>query len=337
MINDLLIMNFKSIKDLSIKCRRINLFIGKPNTGKSNILEALSLLSWFGNQKVQLGEYVRFQDMSDLFYDELTDDPIEMIMATENTGVNVRVEFRNEVCRASFTESIKDVEYDGSQDFDYSGKYLGGTGRVPDFNFIKSYKFRRREEFPEEFSSFLMPPYGSNLFSVVKGNRKLRTSMARFFNGFGFRLVLRRQDKTFEFQKRIEDEDIDLVSQYPYVLASDTLQRMVFYTIAIESNENSSLIFEEPESHAFPYYTKYLGEKIAFDKSNQYFIATHNPYLLLSILEKADKNDVNVLVTYFQDYETKVKCLAEEAISDLMSYDPFANLDVFIDHREEKQ
>ena len=38
------IKNFKSIKDLRLDCKRINVFIGKPNVGKSNILEALGLL-----------------------------------------------------------------------------------------------------------------------------------------------------------------------------------------------------------------------------------------------------------------------------------------------------
>ena len=81
---------------------------------------------------------------------------------------------------------------------------------------------------------------------------------------------------------------------------------MISYTIAIESNQNSTLVFEEPESQAFPYYTKYLGERIGCDKSNQYFIATHNPYLISAILEKTPKIDANVFVTYYRDYETKV-------------------------------
>ncbi|MCS6962894.1 AAA family ATPase [Thermoflexus sp.] len=40
-ISYLEIRNFKSIKELRIDCRRVNLFIGPPNTGKSNLLEAL--------------------------------------------------------------------------------------------------------------------------------------------------------------------------------------------------------------------------------------------------------------------------------------------------------
>jgi Predicted ATPase len=43
MLQNISIKNFKSIKDLEFKAKRINLFIGKPNTGKSNILEALGI------------------------------------------------------------------------------------------------------------------------------------------------------------------------------------------------------------------------------------------------------------------------------------------------------
>jgi AAA15 family ATPase/GTPase len=42
-MNNLEISNFKLIKHLGLDCKRINLFIGEPNTGKSNILEALGI------------------------------------------------------------------------------------------------------------------------------------------------------------------------------------------------------------------------------------------------------------------------------------------------------
>ena len=139
--------------------------------------------------------------------------------------------------------------------------------------------------------------------------------------------MFRPQENEVEIQKQIDDVGIS----YPYVVISDTLQRILFYTIAIESNKNSTLIFEEPEAHAFPYYTKFLGEKIALDMTNQYFIATHNPYLLESIIEKTKKEDINVFVTYFQDYQTKVKRLNSEEISELLDSDPFFNLELFIE------
>jgi AAA15 family ATPase/GTPase len=43
MIHKLSIRNFKSIRELDLDCRRVNVFIGEPNAGKTNLLEVLSL------------------------------------------------------------------------------------------------------------------------------------------------------------------------------------------------------------------------------------------------------------------------------------------------------
>ncbi|MCX8000374.1 MAG: AAA family ATPase [Leptospiraceae bacterium] len=45
MLSKIRIQNFKSIQSLTLNPKRVNLFIGKPSSGKSNILEALAFLS----------------------------------------------------------------------------------------------------------------------------------------------------------------------------------------------------------------------------------------------------------------------------------------------------
>jgi AAA15 family ATPase/GTPase len=324
MIEDLSIKNFKSIKDLKIECKQINLFIGEPNAGKSNILEALGLLSWCYYRR-SLKEYVRFQGIQNLFYDDLLEQPVEI----KTDKFIIDIIFQDDIFNVEITE-LEDEEISNKSaicSLNYNGDDLTGRLVPNETEFLKFYRFLRQNQFPDKKSSFLLPPHGSNLFAVVMANKKFRDTMARFFKNFSLNLVLKPQERTFEVQKQVED----VVFSYPYILISDTLQTILFHTIAIESNQNSTLVFEEPESHAFPYYTKYLGEKIALDESNQYFIATHNPYLLLSILEKAQKDAVNVFITYFKDYQTKVKCLTDEQLSELMDYDPFFNLNSFID------
>ena len=49
MIGSVRIQNFKSIRDLEFETKRVNLFIGEPNTGKSNVIEALAFLSLISN------------------------------------------------------------------------------------------------------------------------------------------------------------------------------------------------------------------------------------------------------------------------------------------------
>jgi AAA15 family ATPase/GTPase len=327
MIEHLSIKNFKSIKELDLGCKRVNLFIGEPNAGKSNLLETLGLVNWFSTNPIDLKshEFVRFQHVQNLFYDDLIDNPIEIDIKPINA--KLKVVFKNNQFRFDWiveTESKNEQKSKASL-FSLNGDLQGAEG-IPYQTHIRYYRFDAHTVFDEMGPSYLDPPHGNNLFTVVMSNKKYRDIMASFLKKDGFKLVLKPQTKTFEFQKQVDE----VVISYPYTLLSDTLQRIIFYIIAIESNKDATLVFEEPESHAFPYYTKYLGEKIGMDTSNQYFIATHNPYLLNAILEKTKKDSVNVFITYFEDYQTKVKNLSPEEISELMNHDPFFNIDSFI-------
>ena len=322
MIQKLSVKNFKSIKELQIDCRRINVFIGEPNTGKSNILEALGLLSWFGHGNVNLKEYVRFQYMQNLFYDDILNKQVEIKI--ENMEMGMRVKFENDSFHFYFEElSEGDKKVLGKRNLNYSGEPTGRPrGPVSELTFMKFYRFKQHNTFPEKKSSFLMPPHGRNMFALLMADKKLRDIVSQFFKKSGFSIVLKPKERVFELQKQMDD----IISSHPYILASDTLQRVIFHALAIESNTNSTLVLEEPESYAFPYYTKHLGERMAFDRTNQYFVATHNPYLLRPILEKAAKSDLAVYLTYFRDYETKVKCLNDVEVSKLAAYEPFADL-----------
>ncbi len=66
MNDSLAIINYKLIKDIRLDCKKVNILIGKPNSGKSNIIEALSLLS----DSIENGsDLCRYKKLSDLFYD----------------------------------------------------------------------------------------------------------------------------------------------------------------------------------------------------------------------------------------------------------------------------
>ncbi len=70
-VDDIYIQNFKSINSLTISgCKRINLLIGRPNVGKSNILEALSLFSILLNESKTdyLSALVRVENEPELFH-----------------------------------------------------------------------------------------------------------------------------------------------------------------------------------------------------------------------------------------------------------------------------
>ncbi len=71
-IEHIYIRNFKSILECEISaCKRINLFIGRPNVGKSNIIEALSVFSISylrENASKKLSNLIRIENEAELFY-----------------------------------------------------------------------------------------------------------------------------------------------------------------------------------------------------------------------------------------------------------------------------
>lgn len=109
---------------------------------------------------------------------------------------------------------------------------------------------------------------------------------------------------------------------------------MIFYFAAIDSNHDSVLILEEPEVHSFPPYTKQLADRIIASKDNQFFLTTHSPYILQNLVSDLGADDLNVFITYFDHYETKVKRLTETDLSRVADFgiDLFFNLDQFISH-----
>jgi len=321
MITNLEVTNFKSIKSIKLKCNRYNIFIGEPNSGKSNILEVLGLLGVLGRPN-NLKDFIRFNTMPNLFYDELIDSDIRILV--NHFLLKLNYEFDRFV--------LKYINGNFKINFDHNGNRKGGSSSssntVTDLrnlcNQVKLFRFKDLSSFKGGSPESLMPPHGDNLFSVVYSNKKFRKIMKDFIKSFKFDLVFRPQERTFELQKQVED----IIISYPYILASDTVKTILFYLFAIISNQNSTLIFEEPEAHAFPYYTKFIAEKISIERSNQYFIVTHNPYFLASILEKTPKDLINAYITYFEDYQTKVKLLAENQIEQILDndIDPFFDI-----------
>ena len=184
------------------------------------------------------------------------------------------------------------------------------------------------ERFERTESDYLLPPSGDNLMSILMAKKELRSVSNDVFLPTGLRVGLRAQEQKIELIKDFED----IVVSYPYGNVSDTMLRQMFYLSAIVSNSGSVLVFEEPESHAFPHYIKYLAETIALDEhKTQYFLSTHNPYFLMPLIGKTLQEELGVFVTYTRDYQTKVRQLSNEEVSEWMEDDIFGNLDIILD------
>ena len=80
-IENISIQNFKSLKEVVVReCKTFNLLIGRPNVGKSNIIEALSCLAipYLYPMKKTIGPVFRIERSSALFYNGNVATPIDI-------------------------------------------------------------------------------------------------------------------------------------------------------------------------------------------------------------------------------------------------------------------
>lgn len=310
MISWLQIENFKSIRTLNIPCGKVNVFIGEPNSGKSNIIEAMALQSEGIISDSLNKKMVRYQSIGDLFFDsnfskaikvKTSDHELKLEFATHENG-NPKNEFN------LYVDTQKDPAT-----MEHSGKIMS-SGRFNAKN-VRLYNYERQEAFRPNYQQYLSVPKGDNLPGLLLSNPELKKWVSDLFRTYGYKLMLRPLENEISMSKEVNQELYD----YRYANISETLQRLVFYSLAVKSNQNSVLMFDEPESNMFPYYIKEFAEQLTEDETNQFFIATHNPYLLGSILEKSNKQDLNVFIVRMEQFETKVHQCTQDQIQDLLS------------------
>lgn len=340
LIQNLQIKNFKSIRDLSLDCDRINIFIGKPNAGKSNILEAISLLG--AGYSISHGRFmegfIRYKTIVQLFSSLEYRNPIkvrinEHLVTLKASEKGSDFEFLITYL-PSEREDLKYYELPNSPVIHppilTAHISLDGSFRQSSFNDvpkeIKKYTFRPFGDY-KEHQLFLQPPYGENFFLIAQGNDILKAEIKQFLepNGLDFLFDVETQ------QMSVLQKGKDSYIRIPMLLVPDTFQRYIFHLAAILSNQNSVLLFEEPETHSYPPYVYQLAQHILQDdRNNQYFLTTHNPYLLTPILEET--KDVALFVTWFENYQTHARRLTPDEIGEVLNdgLDVFLNLNHFV-------
>ncbi|MBD1362201.1 AAA family ATPase [Mucilaginibacter sp. ZT4R22] len=319
------ITNFKSLKDCKIKaCKRINLFIGKPNVGKSNILEALSIFSlpFLAESKIRsIKNLVRAQSEPELFYKGNFAETAHIVA----DGCHAKLHYHR-VLGLSVLLDMPGVSQNYLIDEHLN---LRTIKKENGKSFIRKYSFSNNVDFKRGHARYLIPPYGPNLLTVIEQDEALLSEISSWFEEYGLSLVFDKASQTLKIlQSEKGKNEIFLV---PYNSIADTLQRMIFFKTAIASNTNSVLLFEEPEAHSFPPFISKITQEMIFKTDNQYFIATHSPFLLNDFLENA-RGELAVYMVDYAKHETKVKLLTDDQLHQIYQngVDLFTNSESYI-------
>ena len=357
-IDNIEIKNFKSIRHQKIEgCQRINVFIGYPNVGKSNILEALSLFS-IDRPHADFSAFVRMKELTTLFFDGNINDKIEIRLNKRNRIITSVSESDNGVIFV-WQLSHDDYSFDRMSSDDKLYHMLSYI-KTQDRNEVLSWDsiFKRRPRSPEFYKELesdslypikkysfeknivhingkydsLSTSNGENIFDIIYTHPEIRKEISNLFEIYNLKLLYNSTEKRFSILKNLSDA---VIFSIPYELVADTLQRLIFYKTAILSNKDSILLFEEPESHMFPPYISKFTNDIIFDKNdNQYFIATHSPYVLNDFMDnlKSDQLAIYIVTNKSETGETEIHRMKEQDMHEAyqFGYDFFMNIDKFI-------
>lgn len=322
-IKSLSIRNFKSVKSVTLSdCRRINVLIGRPNVGKSNILEALALFTvpyMVNTSNKSLKSLVRIENTADLFHNGVSAVPVEVsadenslvVNRIANNALSVDITFQGEVSRYAFTPSLN-----------LSTKKEPMA--LPD---VLAYFFPKHFVSESSNVGFLLPPSGSNLMETVASIPGLKSNLAELFHGYGLKMMF---DSGSQQIKAMRENGLDMFL-VPFNSLADSLQRLIFYKSAIESNHGKVICFEEPEAHTFPPYISNVVDDIVASEDNQFFITTHSPYVMSSLLESAG-DDLAVYVVDMENNATVARRLTGRQLQDAYDngMDMFYNIEAYL-------
>ncbi len=324
-INNISITNFKSLRKCEIEdCKRINLFIGRPNVGKSNILEALSLFSipyLRENTTKKLSSLIRLENETELFYNGETDR--EAFIKTNISECSLKYNPKDglAITLNYLYNRILDLNIDASLT-------VRGSSMPRLFEpAIKKYSYKQDVAYKKSHAKYLIPPYGINLLAIIENYKELKQQVIALFGDYGLEIAFDKASQTI----KIIQSGKDGIFLIPYSSIADTLQRVIFYKAAIASNSNSVLLFEEPEAHSFPPYMTHLTQEMIYKKDNQYFIATHSPFILNDLLENG-REELAVFIVHYEDNQTKVRRLTSAELHEVLQdgVDIFTNSESFI-------
>lgn len=323
-LQDIKIQNFKSLKNCDIKgCKRINLFIGRPNVGKSNILEALSVFSipfLRENSSKSVTQLIRMESETELFYNGNFSEPSKVdtnkgfaqISYDKDEGLSLKIDTLTDGGLYSIDEKL-------NLRVKRSDNYLP---------FVRKYTFNSETGERRTHSRYLIPPYGSNIFSIIEKDAQLKQEISALFAEYRLNLVF---DKASQSLKILQSENKDEIFLVPYNSIADTLQRIIFFKTAVASNDNSVLLFEEPEAHSFPPYISHITQEVIHKRNNQYFIATHSPFILNDFLENS-RDELAVYMVRYENHETKLRKLQDSELHDIYQHgvDLFTNSESYV-------
>jgi len=309
------IKNYKSIQRLQLKLGRVTILLGSPAAGKSNVLEAIALATYFDRYAFYLdgeplSKLVRTGRVSDIFHDLTKTVEISVGANEWHQTRTLRMYFL--VNELNIELNNTDVPIKESDHTNYMFSYSGHPYKV-DVDRIKNLLEGLGE-------SVVARLYGFDRFrddvinSMVNGSEVEAPRGLLREDGKNFGAVARRHSEVFRDVNaelaelsRVEVKLLDdgrvvvfdnHIAMKPSA-TSESVLRILYNLVGLSSATSFTklhglegravVLLEEPEGQIYPQFFNLLVKYIAkFSEVGYVVITTHNPILVSLLRDKLD-------------------------------------------------
>ena len=312
MIERIQIENFKSIKNISLDLKPINIFIGANGAGKSNFISFLEMMNKITEKKLQsyIAENAGIDNL--LYYGRKKSDYISGLLDFDNTNAYYFKLKPTQNNRAYFEKESDYYNYiaDTNKNYQSWSKQIWGEGNEESL-VIESdtYRANHVNRRLKNFKVYHFHDTGKNskmkMMCMVGDNVELREdggnlaaflyllkkkhpesfnliesvikSIAPFFNSFDLKPD-RENEQNIQLEWKEAGSDMYMNA---HRLSDGTLRMIALVTLLLQPVTPSTIIIDEPELGLHPFAIKKISALIKQASSNgQIIIATHSTTLI---------------------------------------------------------
>ena len=324
------IRNFKSIRTIEVECPRLNVIVGPPGAGTSNILEALGLLGHLqAGRQTPLDETVRHEHLGDLFHRR--DESREIEVRLDKLQVRLRrtgaaysgdgqacvpwrehVGFRIYPAQEGLGGLLRDYPYP-----------LAHPGKCPEIRF---YRFRPDVIWLGSAPEHLSTPRGRNLPHVMQRHHRLREVLQARLAGLEPLAELAWEEGTLRFR----EDGIEL----PETSMPDSLRAYALAMAAILTNEDATVVLEEPETGLSPLDRQHVAETIALSDGS-HFLSTRSQSFLSTVVSKTPREELALWLVHREKGETHMTRAPQSVMPQVFEMNVWANFENFLEEARE--
>jgi len=313
MFNKIKIERFRGIKYASIEgLKRINLFFGKNNCGKSSLLESLFLASGVSNPLLPIYVNImrgygkaRLNDLELEFYNLDSTLPIHIKLENEekrDLKITLFQQNQNNVSlktdEANILSNVDESKYGLKLDFAINDKVFGSEVHFDSTNSNDATRIIPKDYEEPLRCAYLSPKYDFN--ASIQGLKNILQNKDEHFIVEGLKLIEPRV-KDFIFTDKEMLVDVGLSKRIPVNMMGDGARKIVSLLTAVYDCKDGALLIDEI-SNGFHYSVMCSLWKVLINaaviNNTQLFITTHDVDSIKGLRDAALDTYKDIVATF---------------------------------------